>query len=296
MGAKKTHILASLELLTAAAFWGFGFVAAVWALKAFSALEVTLLRFLIASVIGLVFFLSQRTRKAVRENWDLSFWPAALLTGTLLFQTWGLQYTTATKSGFITTLYVVFVPLLEFIIQKRKLPLALWCCVVSALIGTALIVNLGLSDLNIGDLLTFICALLAAGQIYVLAVISPKVRTPFVFNIVQSYWALLICLPLLLVAPVKIPEWSAISWQALAGLGSLAIGSTVIAFYLQVRAQAHLSATVSSLFFLLESPFALLFAVLLLGESLGPLESMGAALIFLSAVAASGIEAKRKKF
>ena len=63
------------------------------------------------------------------------------------------------------------------------------------------------------------------------------------------------------------------------GLLMLGIGSTLIAFYLQIKAQKVLSSTVSSLFFLLESPFALLFAFFLLGESLNMKQGIGALLI-----------------
>jgi drug/metabolite transporter (DMT)-like permease len=81
--------------------------------------------------------------------------------------------------------------------------------------------------------------------------------------------------------------------KAVIGLLSLSLGSTTLAFYLQVRAQAHLSATVSSLLFLLESPFALIFAFLLLGESLSTMEAIGAFLIFTAAVLASLREARQ---
>jgi drug/metabolite transporter (DMT)-like permease len=73
---------------------------------------------------------------------------------------------------------------------------------------------------------------------------------------------------------------------------SLAFGSTVLAFFLQVKAQAFLSPTVASLLCLLESPFAMIFAAALLGETLGPLEGAGAALIFVSAAGASVIESR----
>jgi drug/metabolite transporter (DMT)-like permease len=76
-------------------------------------------------------------------------------------------------------------------------------------------------------------------------------------------------------------------------MASLSIGSTTLAFYLQTRAQARLSATVSSIIFLLESPFALIFAFLLLGESLSFMEASGALLIFISALLVTIRESRR---
>jgi drug/metabolite transporter (DMT)-like permease len=288
---------AVVELLIAAGLWGFGFIASVWALEVVNPFELTLLRFVLAGLIGLPFVLTKQARASAYSLRNLSFVPAVLLASTLIFQTWGLQYTSPTKSGFITTLYVVFVPLLEAFLTRKRIPGLIWLCVATALIGTALMVDLGISELNRGDVLTFICAILATGQIYWMGGVSPKVTEPFAFNIYQCYWAMLMCLPLVNFARfhealAKAPGWSTHAWI---GIVSLSLGSTVIAFYLQVRAQAKLSPTVSSLMFLLESPFALLFSLLLLGQSLAPLETVGAVLIFVSAFTATWVEARGRK-
>lgn len=295
--AKKRQGSAILELLLAAALWGFGFVATVWCLKVFSVLELTFLRFLLASLIGLPFVLVSLKNHSLRRKFRMSFVPALWLMGTLILQTWGLVYTTPTKSAFITTLYVVFVPLLEAFLARRKIPLTIWGCVLIALIGTALIVDLGFSDLNIGDVMTFISALFATGQIYWMGSVSGKIAKPFVFNIYQCFWSVLFVLPLLYGSDLPhklllIGEWPSL---AFVGLLSLAIGSTVIAFYLQVRAQQQLSRTVSSLMFLLESPFAMIFAMIFLGQSLHPLEALGALLISAAAFFATWLEARLQR-
>jgi drug/metabolite transporter (DMT)-like permease len=290
--------VASGELLTASALWGFGFIATVWAFAVFSPFEVSFLRFALAGSLIVFFLFKASDRSLIRSYLQVAFLPGLLLSVTLIFQTWGLVYTTPTKSGFITTLYVVFVPILESILSKRGLPWSLWACVALALFGTSLIVNIGFESLNVGDALTFVCAIAATFQIYWLGVVSPKIGRPFVFNLVQACWGALICAPVLFFEPLGTKLLQFQSWPPLAwvGLLSLTFGSTVIAFYLQVRAQKHLSATVSSLIFLLESPFALIFAILLLHESLNTTESIGAGLIFLSATFATLIEARRKKF
>lgn len=293
---KKTSLRAIAELLVAAMLWGFGFIAAVWALKVVDAFEVTLLRFALASMVGLFILYFNRKSIPFRQLLRWSFWPAVFLTGTLVFQTWGLHYTTATKCGFITTLYVVFVPLLESWHRGRKISREIWLCVAGALVGTLMIVNVGLTGLNFGDFLTFICALLAAAQIYYVGLISPNIKQPFAFNTLQSLWSALFCIPFFFHADLgsKLAGWTAWPATAIAGLMSLAFGSTVLAFSLQIKAQARLSTTVASLLCLLESPFALIFALSILGEKLGVLEACGAAVIFLSAVGASWIESTTK--
>ncbi|MGE0528003.1 MAG: DMT family transporter [Bdellovibrionales bacterium] len=293
------RLIAVAELVLAAALWGFGFIATIWALRVFAAGELVFLRFALAAMLVIPWLFFARGRTNLRREAKLSFLPALLLTMTLLLQTWGLRYTTATKSGFITTLYVVLVPLLERTLAGRHpLSRGMWVCVLSSLVGTALIVNLTqVTTMNFGDVLTFLCALFAAGQIFYLGVVSPHVQHPFVFNLTQAFWSLLICAPL--VAHSGFWEKLALApqWPLPVTLGvlSLAFGSTVIAFFLQVRAQAYLSPTVSSLLFLLESPFALIFSLLLLDESLGPFEAAGATIIFVSAMAASLLEARRKR-
>jgi drug/metabolite transporter (DMT)-like permease len=285
-------------MVVAASFWGFGFTATVWALEVLSAFQLTFLRFAIAGGVGAVYIMARKPEGAWKDNLRLTFWPAVFLLGTLTFQTWGMHYTTVAKSGFITTLYVVFVPLLEAAVSRRRLPWTLWACVAAALAGTVMIVGGKISDFNFGDFLVFICAVLATLQIHILGIVSPRVTQPFIFNIVQSCWCALFMLPVLVLEPVHEKVANVLSWPplAIAGVLILAFGSTIFAFYLQVRAQSKISTTVSSLLFLLESPFALLFAMLLLKEQLAPIQATGAAVIFLSAMFASLIEGRRKKF
>jgi drug/metabolite transporter (DMT)-like permease len=289
--------LAVLELLIATAFWGFGFVATIWAMPTVDAFELTLLRFAFAGVVGLPAVVAVARSGGTQKMARMSLLPAMFLTSTLIFQTWGLEYTAPTKSAFITTLYVVFVPLLEVILAGRAISAALWACVALALAGTALMVRLGFSAVNYGDVLTFICALTATGQIYWMGKVSPRVERPFAFNIFQCLWSIPMTLPFVHLGGlgarlVHFAEWPP---KALAGIASLAIGSTVIAFYLQVRAQTKLSPTVSSLLFLLESPFALLFSLLLTSKSLSATESAGALLIFVAALWATRLEARSIK-
>ncbi|MGE4133064.1 MAG: DMT family transporter [Bdellovibrionales bacterium] len=289
--------VAVLQLLVAAGFWGFGFVAAVWALKVVNAFELTLARFVLAVMVSFIFLLVTGRRRAWGTMARIALVPGFLLALMLIVQTWGLEYTTATKAGFITTLYAVFTPLLEFFHRGRRLGPQLWLSVGVAFLGTLMIVNLGLKDLNWGDLLCLICAMAGAGQIYYLGLVSPKVTHPFVLNTMQASWALLFSAPFAFSSGLldKFASWSQWPWEAQVGLLSLAFGSTILAFYLQVKAQAHLSATVTSLLCLLESPLSMFFAVMLLSEKLTMWEATGALLIFLATISASWSETRPTK-
>ncbi len=290
-----TRVQAVFELLLAAGFWGFGLVATVWCLTDMSALEVTFYRFAIIIVFVLIICLKSSWRNAFRyEIWQ-AWIPALFLSALLIFQTEGLRFTTATKSGFITVLYVLIVPSLDWLMFGTRLSLALIGFVWLALLGTALITGFGAGEFNLGDGLTLLCAFCAAGHILTIFRLSKSIKNPFVFNMAQSAWAALftgLAWAVLNHEPVSWPmNWSVRAW---AGLVSLAFGSTLLAFYLQIRAQAKLSPTMSGLLFLLESPFAMVFAFLLLGETLGPREQLGAAIILLASAGAIWSEKNSK--
>ncbi len=290
-------LLASLELLLAAALWGFGFIGTRWALDVLSPMEVTFMRFSLAGFVGLPLLLFASGLRDWRRYVRLGVWPALFLFGLLVFHAWGLQYTTATKSGFITTLYVVFVPIIELVLLRRRFPPMLGVAIAVALLGTGLIVNIGFGALNVGDLLTLVSALFAAAQIYSLGITGRLVPRAFLFIFYQCYWAALFSLPFVNFTDLssKLLNTAHIPAHFWVGFGILVFGSTILAFSLQARAQRHISATVASLICLLESPFAMIFAFVYLGEILTPLELLGAILIMAAAIMAILAEARPKK-
>lgn len=293
---------AVIELVFAAALWGFGFVGAVWALRSMGPIAITGWRFAIAAAVGfsIMAFSKQMRASVTSEMIRLAAVPGFLIATMLILQTWGLKYTTATKSGFITTLYVLIVPLIESFWFKKKIGRLHIAAVTMALLGVALICNLpgeimGTSDgtsnsWNIGDLLTLLCAVAGSFQIIWFGLISHKISDSFVFNNFQSLWA---GVPALLLAfmiePVTMPNWSD---HSLTGLLVLGLGSSLIAFALQIKAQKILSPSFASLLFLLESPFATLFGIALLGESLQTMQWFGAGLILLAAGLSTALGSK----
>jgi drug/metabolite transporter (DMT)-like permease len=204
------------------------------------------------------------------------FWLAA----TLLPQTWGLKYTTATNSAFITILYVLIVPLLATLFQKIQIPKTHWLLTLSALFGVALMVQIQSLSMNLGDLLTLFCALMAAFHILYVDRVAPKSLNMFILNGFQALWCALFSLPLFFFGG----SWSLASLSNLTwvGLLLLTLGSSLLAFYLQFRAQKYVNASTASLLFLLESPFSAVLAYFLLNERLTPLQMLGGLIIFMS--------------
>lgn len=306
---------AVIELILAAMLWGMGFVAAVWTLEAAGPLAISGWRFVVAGGIGLFFLRGSIKKEVFRSYMRIAWLPGALIAATVGFQTWGLQFTTATKSGFITCLYALIVPIFEPLFGGPRPHRTLIFYSALALFGVAMMCGLFTTEsldeksrLNVGDFLTLICAFAASGHIFSIARIHGKLGphfNGFHFNTAQSLGAGLPTLALALaIEPGAFGKpWHFVelalsnasnSWLPLAGFISLAIFSTLIGFALQIRAQRALSPTTASLLFLLESPFAALFAMLLLGETLGPSQLAGGALI-LVAVAASTVSTLNPK-
>lgn len=281
------RLLAAGELLTADLFWGFGFVATIYALQSMGPHTMTWIRFLVGGSIGilLAFIIPKWRSSLTRRQFKLAFWPGIWLALTITLQTWGMRYTTATKAGFITTLYVLMVPILEMFVRKHVVSFFHFIMIAVALLGTALICNLQSFEINIGDILVFACAVAASIQIFWFGLIQNDIRSPFVFNSIQCLFAVPIPLVFALISSEAPPAMESMTSQAWIGILSLTFGSTFLAFALQVKAQKYLSPSIASMIFLLEAPIAALFALWLLGESMHFSQWLGAVLIFIAALA-----------
>lgn len=293
----NSHVLpltqrqAVLELIGAGGLWGFGFIATVWTLGSFEPIWSVVVRFVLVAAVGVPLIL-RPTYKNVR-GWDqakIAFGAGMFMSLTMILQTWGLKYTTATKSSFITVTYVLMVPVIERIFFRTSVRPSLFFFALLGLFGTALICEFNpldplVNNWNWGDLMTLGCALAGAGQIISLGIVSQKIQSSFVVNIYQCLWAMLLPLPL---APFMGGPFSldGLTTKAAVGLVYVVMGSTLVAFMLQVRAQRVLSPSLASLLFLLESPFAALFAAIFLGEHLSGLQWTGALVIMLSSFGA----------
>jgi len=195
------------------------------------------------------------------------------------FQQFGLLYSTVGKSGFITALYMVIVPLLG-IFLKRKVGLNVWASVAIAVIGMYfLCINESLT-VNTGDVYTLACAFVFAWHIIAIDHYSPKVN-----GIKLSCVQLFTCSFLSLVTAFifETPEWGNIlaAWFPIFFTGAVSSG---VAYTLQILGQKHTSPAVASLLCSLESVFALFAGMLLLTERPSRRELLGCVLMFAAIV------------
>lgn len=271
-----------VQLVIASLLWGLGFVASTWSIRTLTSIESVTYRFLIATVLGQLALMLMRNKKAQFHLADfIKALPAGILLGLMqLTQTIGLETTTSGKSAFITSLYILFVPLISSVFLREPYRKINYIFCILALTGTLFLVNPDFKDLTSGDLWTFVCALIAALHIIYTGFIAESVSELFRFNTYQSFWSFVLIAPfLLLQSKINFTTHDA---KTIAGLLYLCIGSSLIAFYLQLKAQKFLSNSVVTMITLLESPIAAMFGFLILQQTMSLQQVFGAVCIMLS--------------
>lgn len=278
-----SRLSANALLLLAAAIWGGAFVAQANAMAHVGPAWFTGLRFIPAFlvVLPLGFVESRRAaRPLTRRNW-LSLVPlgVSFTAGTLLQQV-AVVTTSVTHVGFLTGLYVLFVPVLELVVFRRPPHFLVIPAALSALAGTWLLGG-GLDGLTLGDILTIAAALCFAVQIILMDRYVRATGRPVAAALGQS----LVCVAIGLGAGVV---FEPIDWNAvLAILPELAYAGILsggVAFLLQAIGQQYTPAPDAAVILMAESLFAALFAALLLGERLTPAGWTGCTLLFLALV------------
>jgi drug/metabolite transporter (DMT)-like permease len=268
--------LVDLSLVGVCLIWGATFIVVKRALADISTLLFLTLRFTAATlVLALIFrkqFRSPNLRTSLRGG---------LLAGLCLFsgyvlQTFGLKYTSAAKTGFITGLYIPLVPLFSAFIYKKIPQVSELCGVVAAFAGMALMtIQTDLLDINRGDLLVAGCAVVYAFHILLLGrfagsanlgvLIVTQIATGMWVGAGTFWWA----------EPMRL-EWTTSVWVALIVTSLLA---TALAFSVQTWAQRWSSPTRTALIFSMEPVFAWATSYLLAGEVLSRRGTLGAVLI-----------------
>ncbi len=273
----KAHIL--LVLITL--IWGATFVVIKNTLADVTPLFFNAVRMLLASLCLLLIFW-----KEIRQLRRPAF-QAALVAGLFLWagyelQTTGLKLTTPSKSGFLTGISVVLVPLFLALFWKRKVNRWTAVGVGVAFLGLILMtVPAGVdawaewSSVNAGDLLTLACAVAFAFHIIVLGRATQK------YPFAQIAFMQTAVATVLMFATVPMLEVVQVTWSPAVVWGILVTGilGTAVAFSVQAWAQQFTPATHTALIFTLEPVFAWLTSYIVLHERLGTRAGFGAGLI-----------------
>lgn len=275
----KTTLLAPLGLVATTLIWGFAFVIVKNSLDIIPPLYMMAFRFTIA-FLGLVLIYFKKLKTVDKSYIKEGFVLGALLYLSYLFQTYGCKYTTAGKNAFLTTIYVVLVPYINWIVCGKKPKGYTVLAALGAITGIGLLSLDGSFSINIGDLLTIVCGFgYAAHMVYVNK--YTEKRDPIILTVLQIGTAALlswISAPLL---DGGFPHAS-LSFEGVYSMLYLGLFSTMIAYLLQNVCQKYTKPATAALLLSLESVFGMLFSVICLNEVLTPRMIAGCIIIFAS--------------
>lgn len=282
----KFVVRQSLLLFLAAFIWGTAFVAQSMGMDYVGPFTFLASRSVIGALV-LVLYLAVRDRKCEKQP------PAKSKTliiggvccGCLMFVASGLQqigiaYTTVGKSGFVTAMYIVIVPVLG-IFLKKKAGIKIWCGVVLAVAGLyCLCMSPGSIAIQKGDVLTFFCAVAFAVHILAIDYFAPQVDAVRMSCIQFVTCAILSGIGMF---AVETPSIEAVleAWLPILYAGALSSG---VAFTLQIIGQRGMNPTVASLIMSMESVISVIAGWAILGQTLLMRELVGCGLMFAAII------------
>jgi drug/metabolite transporter (DMT)-like permease len=266
--------LATLSLIAICAVWGVTFPMVQDAIKHFPTMTFLAYRFIFAAVLVAIVF-RKELRGLSREGLTAGLVMGAFLTAGYIFQTLGLDRTSAANAGFITGLFVVLTPILGAVLLKQKAGAPAWIAAGVSALGLYLLSGVGKETHPVGDLLVFGCA--CSFSFHILATDRAlRKHNPGALLVVQ----LGLCGLVGLVAAtgagdLEIPRTSSV----LVALAVTSVLASALGFFVQTWAQTIVSPARTALILASEPAFAGLAAYLLLGNRLNLYGWLGAVLI-----------------
>lgn len=283
-------------LVIATAIWGLGTVVIKSTVDEIPPSWIVGIRFSAAGLLlGLVTL--PRIKDTLR---DKSHWKAGIVLGIFVYLSYetnstGLAFTTASNSAFLTTLYVVIIPFLGWVLNKKRptsynLVAALVC-----IVGVGCVAYAGSSgfSLNFGDIITLLSAVFLSFHILLTGKFAPG-KNMTTLTVVQFLVAGVLGL-ITGAFTEPFPPLSTLPVSAWLSLAYLAVFASCVALLLQNLAVARVPAAQASLFLSLESVFGVFFSVLVLGEILTTSLIGGFVLIFASIVISEYLPLRAEK-
>lgn len=299
------QIIAMAGSLLAACIWGLAFVVMKDGLNQVSAAYMIAIRFTVAAIIiGLVFI--KRLNKI-----NLSYIKKASLIGLFvffayLFQTIGCNYTSPGKNAFLSTAFVILLPLYSWLVLRKRPSVFVFAAVVLQMLGIALL-SLGHDitegiKFSLGDWLTLLCAFFYCLQMFYQSYYSKNSQEddPFVYAFVQFVAAAILswitalfydgqnnCLTLNL---QLLSVSDLCSRGFLLSLVYLGVFSTAVALVLQNIGLKYLKPSLATILLSFESVFGMLFSILIpvngVRESITVWGLVGCAMMVLAVILA----------
>jgi drug/metabolite transporter (DMT)-like permease len=280
-----SRIKADLLLLLVSLVWGAAFVAQKDSFANIGAYTFVAARFLISLLLVLPLAVREYKRLPPFQQTSGGRAEIILLCGSfcagVILQQAGIGRTTVTNAGFLTGLYVIFVPVICTLIYKQHLSKWIFPAAFTSIAGIWLLSGGRLDGFSFGDILVFGCAIGFGVQVTLVGRVMNRLKAPFILSCLQ--YAAVASAAIIGAVVFEHPTIAGIraaAWPILyAGAVSGGIGYT-----LQIVAQQYTPASDSAIIMSGESVFAALFGALLLGERLTPAQYGGCALITLAIV------------
>ena len=294
MNNKK--LLSNILLLTAALIWGVSFVFQRKGMEYIEPLTFAAARLVLAALavwlIALVFSVREKSRpdyapktaqeeKEYKKNTLLGGTLAGLcLVGAGAFQQMGVVYTTAGKAGFITALYMMLVPVINFLVFRKKSTLQVWVGVILGVVGLYLLCMTESLTLTKGDALVCICSIFFALHILTCDHFVDK-GDPVKISAIQFTVACL-CTWVLAFA-FEEPTWAKIL-SAAVPIAYCGVMSGGVAYTFQILAQKNTEPAIAALLLSLESVFAVIAGAIMLQEWMSGRELLGCVIMFVAII------------
>lgn len=277
----RNQFFPDLSLLLVTLIWGLSFIILKNILgEEVSPIVFVLGRFLVATIVIFPFC---RVKLSGLDRRGLA---GGVLLGALLFagfsmQSMGIEFTTASKSAFLTGLSAVFVPVF-LIVHKGKLPPMInGLAILIAMAGMYLLTGPAGGEFNRGDFLTLLCAVAFGAQIYVMGVVAPG-RDFLALTFVELSTTTLLATLFLPLETVKFQ----LTIGSVIAIIFMGIFATAGALSIQTWAQRRTSAVKTGLILTAEPVFAYIFASVLLGDRFNSVQKLGGIIIILAVITA----------
>lgn len=281
----KKQLSGVIALLGATVIWGSAFIAQSVGMDKIGPFTFQAVRCFLAVVFLFPASALFSKGRPFWKSWaDPALWRSGVICGLALFaasslQQIGLVYTDAGKAGFLTAMYIVFVPFLGLFLGQKPGRNAL-LSLIPAIVGLYLLSCTSVSGINKGDVLLLLCAVAFSVQILLIDRHCAGLDG-LKLNCIQALVAAVLSVPWALLTETVDASRIASCWLPLGYAGVLSMG---VAYTLQIVGQKRVAPSAAALLMSLESVFAALFGWLLLHETMTRDELLGCVLVFAAVV------------